>query len=256
MKIKNRKGQHISILIDERKPYNGLVFIMHGLSGFKEQLHIQEFRFVFKNKGFTTVSFDTTNTFGESDGAFENATITNYYEDLVDVINWAKTQKWYQKPFCLAGHSVGGYCCALYAENYPSMIKGLAPISTVVSGKLILNTRPKWQVDEWRKTGWLVEESTSNPGLIKRLKWAFAKDSLKHDLLPNSDKLIMPVLMIVGGKDARTPLKQQKILFDKLKGVKELHVIKDATHTYINHIHLEDIKDIFGKWIDKITTVL
>ena len=225
---------------------------MHGLSGSKEQLHIQTFRQAFKDKGYTVVAFDTTNTFGQSDGAYENATMTNYYEDLEDVIQWAKTQAWYQEPFYLAGHSIGGYGTAFYAENYPSKVKAVAPISTVVSGKLTLEVRPKSQVEAWRKTGWLIEESKSKPGLIKKLKWTFAEDSLGHDLLPKAGKLTMPVLMMVGEKDDGTPLKQQQLLYDRLPGQKELHVIKGALHTFYEEAHLEEIREIFKDWIDKV----
>lgn len=252
LKIKNRKGQNIAVLVEESKVSAGLVFVMHGLGGFKEQLHIQTFRSGFKDKGYTIVSFDTTNTLGESDGDYQNATITNYYEDLEDVVGWAKTQSWWSKAFCLAGHSVGGFCTAFYAESHPAEVKALAPISTVISGRLILEAMPKDQLNKWKKTGWFIEESKSKPGVIKKLKWSFAEDSLEHNLLPKAKKLTMPVLMIVGEKDETVPLKHQKLLFDKLPGRKELHTIKGAPHTFRERYHLNEIKDIFSNWIDKV----
>lgn len=88
--IKNRKKQNVSVVVETLKKQQGLVFVMHGLGGFKEQDHIKTFADAFKEEGFTVVRFDTTNTFGESDGNYEDATTTNYYEDLEDVISWAK----------------------------------------------------------------------------------------------------------------------------------------------------------------------
>src|SRR5437667_2029568 len=120
---------------DDPNP-KGLAFVMHGLGGTKDEAHIKIFAEAFKEKGFTVVRFDTTNTFGESAGTYEDATVTNYYEDLEDIITWAKSQAWYQEPFYLIGHSLGGISTTLYAEKYPKEIKGLAPISTVVSGTL------------------------------------------------------------------------------------------------------------------------
>lgn len=119
VKIKNRKGQKIVVLLEITDKSKGLAFIMHGLSGFKEQSHIEIFAKAFKNKGISVVRFDTTNTYGESDGKYEDATTTNYYEDLEDVIAWAKNQIWFISPFWLAGHSLGGICITLYAEKYP-----------------------------------------------------------------------------------------------------------------------------------------
>src|SRR5680860_130142 len=128
--IKNRDGKKICVVVDENPNSKGLAFIMHGLGGSKKELHIQRFTKAFKDNGFTTVLFDTRNTFGESEGQYEDATTTNYYEDLEDVINWAKTQDWYKEPFWLAGHSLGGLCITLYTQKHPEQVKALAPIST------------------------------------------------------------------------------------------------------------------------------
>src|SRR3989344_3541094 len=204
--IKNRNNKKIAVVIDENQNPKGLVFVMHGLGGFKEQKHIQTFADAFRENNFIVVLFDTTHTFGESEGLYEDATTTNYYEDLEDVINWARTQNWFKKPFWLIGHSLGGISTALYAERHPEEVQAIAPISTVVSGELSVETKKtRGTLDEWKKTGWLVANSESKPGLVKRLKWSEMEDRLKYDLLPEADKLSMPVLMIVGDKDTSTP---------------------------------------------------
>ena len=53
--IKNRKGQKISVLLELNEKQKGLAFVMHGLSGFKEQDHIKTFADAFKEKGFTNL---------------------------------------------------------------------------------------------------------------------------------------------------------------------------------------------------------
>lgn len=231
----------------------GLAFVMHGLGGFKEQPHIKTFARAFLDNGYTVVRFDTTNTFGESDGSYEDATTTNYYEDLEDIINWARTQSWYQEPFCLVGHSLGGICTALYAEKNSEKVKVLAPISTVVSGKLSIETpRHKEIYPEWKRTGWRVTESNSKPGTVKRLKWSHVEDRLKYDLLPEVDKLTMPVLLIVGDQDDSTLPEHQKILYEALPGKKEIHIIKNALHTFKDSVHLKEIYQIFDAWIKNL----
>ena len=247
--IKNRKGQNIAVIIEETPGQKGLAFVMHGLGGFKEQPHIQIMAEAFKEKGYTVIRFDTTNTLGESDGDFSNATVTNYYEDLEDVISWAGSQNWYQEPFCLAGHSLGGMCISLFTEKYPGKVKGLAPISTVISGKLSLEINSE-EMKEWKRTGYLIEESGSKPGVIKKLPWSHMEDRLKYDILNEVDKLTMPVLLITGEKDELAPPEHQKILYDKLPGKKELHIIKGAPHTFREESQLKEIKEIFLKWIN------
>lgn len=254
--IKNRKNQNIIALIERAEDQKGLAFVMHGLGGFKEQPHLQAMADAFIENSYTVVRFDTTNTLGESDGNYEDATTTNYYEDLEEVIKWAETQGWYREPFVLAGHSLGGISVALFAENHPEKVKAVAPISTVVSGKLSVEVNKRYKPEEfkeWEKTGWGEEESRSKPGVMKRLKWSHIADRLKYDLLPNIDKLTMPVLLIVGENDTDTPPEHQRILYDALSGQRELHIIKGASHTFRDPAHLAEIKQIFHKWIARLS---
>ena len=252
LKIKNRNKELLAVVIDVQKNQKGLAFIMHGLSGFKEQGHIKTFAEAFISKGFTIVLFDTRNTFGESQGNYEDANITNYFEDLEDVINWAKKQKWYQEPFYLVGHSLGGICIMLYAENFPEHVKAVAPISTVVSGRWSLANYSQEEVEEWEKTGWRLTPSYSKPGITKKLKWhQFRKDILKYDAAKKISELSMPVLLMVGEED-KNHKEDQKRLYKLLPGKKELHVIKGAEHTFNKEHEFKQIKKIFIAWIDKV----
>ncbi|MDO8490349.1 MAG: alpha/beta hydrolase [bacterium] len=252
--IKNRKGQNVCVVLEKAEDQKGLAFVMHGLSGNKDQPHIATIAEAFKQKGYTVVRFDTTNTFGESDGKYEDATITNYYEDLEDVVEASTLEEWYQEPFVLVGSSLGGICVALYAIRHPGRVKGVAPISTVVSGALSLQSKSHkaQNIEEWERTGWIEEESKSTPGRIKRLKWSHIVDRLTYDLLPDAHILTMPVLMVVGKQDDMTPLEHQQLLFEKLPVPKELHIIKDAPHTFREQKHFDEIKKIFIQWIDTL----
>jgi pimeloyl-ACP methyl ester carboxylesterase len=249
--IKNRKNQNIAVLVEKAENPQGLVFVMHGLGGFKEQPHIEIFTKAFKDNNNAVIRFDTTNTFGESDGDYADATVTNYYEDLEDIIEWSKSQDFYHEPFVLCGHSLGGISTALYAQKYPERVKALAPISTIVSGQLSLKTFSKEEINNWKKTGWRTTIGYSS-GLEKTLKWSHLEDRLRYNLLDNVDKLTMPVLLIAGELDKSTPSKHQQLLFDKLPGKKELHIIKNAPHTFKEKEHLDEVYKIMSEWIKNI----
>jgi pimeloyl-ACP methyl ester carboxylesterase len=241
--IKNRKNQNIVVLLEKQENQKGLAFVMHGLSGRKEELHIATFAKAFHDNGYTVVRFDTTNTFGESDGSYADATITNYFEDLEDVIDWSNKNSWYEEPFCLAGHSLGGISTAYFAEKYPEKVRALAPISTVISGKLSI-TNPKYKdIEEMKKRGWIQEKN----GV--KLKYQHLEDRFNYDLIKDADKLTMPVLLITGELDYGTPPEHQKMLFDVIPGEKEIHTIKGAPHTFKNGEHLREIGSIFNNWI-------
>lgn len=248
--IKNRKNQNICVMIEWASNNKWLAFVMHGLSGTKDEKHIRTFIQSFLDNNFTVISFDTTNTFWESDGKYEDATVTNYYEDLYDVIQWSEQQNFYQEKFFLVWHSLWGICISLYAQNFPERIIGLAPISTVVSWKLSIELWNR-DINKWKKEGFVIEKSDTSPEWFKKLKYSHIVDRLKYDLLENTKWLQMPVLMIVWDKDTSTPLKHQKIFFEKLETEKELHIIKWWSHTFKEQKHLDEIYKIFNDWINR-----
>jgi esterase/lipase len=246
--IKNRKGKRISTVI-EGDGEKGIIFLIHGMGRNKEELCIKTIGESFKENGYVIIKFDTTNTFGESDGDFENTTITNYYEDLEDVINWASAQEWYQEPFLLAGHSIGGLCSMLFAKKFPSKVASIFPISTTISSKLSLELYPQEMLDAWKEKGIFEWQDKDR---IKRLKWNFIEDGLKYDILKDIDSINAPIFMIVGENDPESPVKHQKILFDSITGKKELKIIDNAAHLFTEKVHLDKIKNLFDEWISKL----
>lgn len=241
--IKNRKNQNIAVIVEQAENQKWLAFVMHWLSWRKEEPHIELFAKVFKDNNYSVVRFDTTNTFGESDGDYADATVTNYYQDLEDVIDWAKEKEFYKEPFVLCWHSLGGICTTLYAQNNPEKIKALAPIATVVSWNLSKDLYSAEKLKNREETWWLTKPRSH--GWVKKIKWWHMVDRLKYDLIPKAN-----LLMIVGDRDDSTPPRHQQILFDAIPWEnKELHIIKDAIHTFNEKENLDEIYTIFDKRI-------
>ncbi len=247
--IQNRDQKHIVVVVDEVPDAKGMAIVMHGLSGTKDQPHIKAISDVFVTHGYTTVRFDSTNSFGESDGKPEDATLTNFLSDLEDVAAWVKTQSFYKEPFFLAGHSLGGISVGLFTEKNPELVKGIFFLAPVVSGKLSLEKFRREDLEKWEKTGWQEEESKNRPGLIKRLKWNHMVDRVKYDLLPEVSKISMPALIVVGERDEKTPPNHQQILFDALSGKKEMHIVTGAPHTFQEEPHVLALKNHLDSWL-------
>lgn len=252
--IQNREGNKLCVVVEGPETAGKLAFVMHGLGGTKDQAHIRAMVEAFLETGYTVVSFDAGHTFGESEGEYEDATITNYYTDLKDVIKWAAKQPWFVEPFVLCGHSLGGISVTLFAEKYPHQIRGLAPISTLVSGKTSFEAHDMFpqleSLDEWRRDG--IRVTQSRDGREKRLKWSHMEDRLKYDVLPEVHTLTMPVLLVVGERDERTPLVHQQLLYDKLPGKKELHVIDGAEHSFVQQHEQKELKEIVKAWANTL----
>ncbi len=255
--ITNRYG--LKIVGEIYTPANsmGLAIVQHGLGGFKEQLNTMAMVDTLFANNYIVINFDATNSIGESGGKYENATMQLHYEDLVDVIAWAKGQAWYKEPFVLAGHSLGGYAVAQYAEDYPEQVKGVFPFALVVSGELSYKKYEQLKPEElkkWKETGWKEEESKSKPGFIKRLPYSHMEERLKHNLLPNADKLTMPILFVMGENDESCPSDHQKVLYDILPEIteKEFHIVKGAPHTFKEAGDLNELRNILDKWLKKL----
>lgn len=246
--LQNRDGNTIVTQIEQGSDGQKLVFVMHGLGGSKDESHIRTIAGSFASEAYTVVTWDAVHTPGESTGgAYEDATITNYLADLEDVIEWSKSQSWFTERFVLTGHSFGGICVTLYAQQHPENVSALAPISTVISGSLSFETKADILAD-WKSSGIRIDLATKTRP-EKRLKWANMEDRLRYDILRNVDMLAMPVLMIVGENDIATPPKHQKILYDVLPSRKEMHIIAGAPHTFASKQELKELGELFNNWI-------
>lgn len=249
--IKNREGKDVHVVIETSNAASRMAFVMHGLGGYKEQAHIRAMTEGLLELGYSVVTFDATNSFGESDGPYEDATVTNYYADLEDVIAWASEQDWYKEPFVLCGHSLGGMSVGLFAEKYPKKVKAIALISAVVSGELSLESHDNDMLEKWKSQGF--HESTSHDGKRhKRLKWSHMEDRREYDLLTKASTLTMPTLLVVGEQDTVTPLEHQEILFEQLPKPKELFIIAEAEHGFYEKDQQQELKQIIKDWAVKL----
>jgi len=255
--IKNRNNLNVRVCIDtpaldEKTSQKGLAFIMPGLGSHHGKSKFREIAKTLTTHGFAVVSFDPTNSFGESDGDYADATFTNYYEDLEDVIEWSRDNQYYKEPFILIGHSLGGMGVTLYTEKYPSRVLAVAPLAATISGKLSIEARTKEEIEKWQTLGY--QEKKRSNGEIKTLKWSHMEDRMKYDNLLDAGKIKVPVLMVVGENDTSTPPKHQQLLFDAIGTVgenKELHIIAGADHE-MNSLEAEKkLLELFENWLVK-----
>ncbi len=255
--IKNRYG--LTIVGELRIPEDpiGLAFVQHGLGAYKEQPAIAATADTIFSNNYIVVNFDATNSAGESGGKFEDATMQLHYEDLIDVVDWAKGQSWYRHPFILAGSSLGGHAVLRYAEEYSGIVKAVYAKAPVVAGEFTMRDYEKFEPEKfkvWKETGWEVRRSVSKPDLIKRLPWSHMEERLNHDLRPNASSLTMPILIIVGGNDITCPVDRQQELYGLLPNntLNELQIIKGAPHTFKEEGHISEMKNILDGWLKKL----
>jgi pimeloyl-ACP methyl ester carboxylesterase len=252
--ITNTNGEKIAVEVDSPKQVKGLAFVAHGLGGFKEQPHIVAFSQALNEAGYLTIRWDARKTMGESEGELLDATLTNYLEDFETVADWVSTQDWYEESFVVCGHSLGAACALLFSVAHPEKVKALIPASAFISGSEFEKTLPADVLTHWKQTGIREWMSSSQPGVLKRLKWSFMEDAYTFNLLNEIKKITQPTLLIVGSNDKDTPVSLQKNLFNMLSSSeKELRIIEGAEHTFKDPSHLNQIKEIVKAWMNKIS---
>lgn len=247
--IKNRDDVDLAVVVEGEGNQNGLAFVAHGLGGFKEQMHIRTIAQTLVDNGYVVVTYDAANTIGESGGRMEDATLTNYFTDLEDIVKWASQQSWYKEPFIVSGHSLGGACSIMFAAKYPDKVRAIAPISSFIGGKLYESHQDPKLVEEWQKKGFILQPSQGKPGVIKKLSWSLAEDLRSHDACAVADKVKCPTLLVVGSEDTGTPPEDQQIIKDLLGGPSELHIIKGMGHNPRSPEHNRELSQIISKWL-------
>lgn len=231
--ITNRSGLRLVIQIDTPAVPRHLVFIAHGMKGFKEQPHIESFKNVFLSNDYIVVRFDATHALGESDGSVEEVTYDSYVNDLNDVITWAKKQDWFVAPYALCGHSMGAQSSVWHAEHNPREVSLLAAMAPVVNYELYVSTMDKTVLHDWQSKGFSESESKSRPGVSARVKWAAVESLSNYDILPLAHQLTMPIIDIVGRDDKSCPPKNQEEFFNHITSkTKKLIVVDDLEHSY------------------------
>jgi alpha-beta hydrolase superfamily lysophospholipase len=225
--FENSKGQKlVGVLYSpDSKDYPIAIFV-HEYTSDKNSSKAQKLGEVLPEKGIGLFAIDLSGR-GESEGKFENTTLTQYIDDLkcaIDEIS-KRTNKIGE-----VGSSLGGLV-ALQETAKDKRIKLLvllSPVSTFPHTSRRKEFSPEG-VKEWKEKGYTFTES-GRFGKLK-LNYFYYEDGLKYGDYSIFEKIDIPVLIIQGTADESIPLEETKELIKHLKN-KKLILIKDADHRY------------------------
>lgn len=252
LELQNRKGQRIvGVLEIPEGTTRGTCIVQHGWGGHRNKPTVVAIKNAFLESGFQTFNFDTTNSFGESDGDYEKSTLGLHWEDFEDVTLWAQQQSWFKGPLALTGHSKGGYASLRYAQEHPEQVSYVVAVAPVVSGELSFQAAEKDDKEgllRWKETG--VKERVGKEGNLRREHWFQMEERLQHSLLPLAEKLTMPVLFIVGSEDVSCPPEHIRILFEAMpENSKEIKILPGAPHSFYKEEEQEMCKSCIKAWL-------
>jgi uncharacterized protein len=217
--INNRKvvGTLFNSKITEEK-ISSLVVLLHGFLASKEDLY-----FIAENltkKGLDVLCLDLY-AHGETEGNFNELTISKCVNDLHEIISSFREMKSYSK-YSLLGYSIGGYVALSYCSKYNDInsIVLCAPVSD------FKNLFKSADLKEWKNNNMLKD---GNLSLNINLNYEFYKDGIEIFNYKKAKKMNVKILILHGSNDSVVPLEQSNNLTNALPH-SILHIISSAEH--------------------------
>ena len=238
----NSKGNKlVGILSDAADSTEKKIVVMaHGFRSNKDSKSYQMLEPIFNKANISTFRFDFFGH-GDSDGKFEEITISEAVDDILKAIAYVKVLG-YTK-IALVGSSFGGVASLMAASKskdlYAMALK--APVSDFE--ELLRSENRAINLKEWKNQGWTYYFGTTATKPHK-LNYAFFEDSKRNIAYPRAGKIKIPVLIVHGTKDEAVPLEQSKKTARLLKNGR-LSIIEGADHRFTRPEHFRKmIKEI------------
>jgi len=244
--FKNSKGKKlIGIISTPKKKTNRIIILCHGFSTSKNNFTNKTLTKLFLKIGIPTFRFDFYGH-GESEGKFEDITISEAVDDILKAIKFLK-KLGYTK-IGLMGSSFGGIASIMVASktNNLSVLALKSPVSNYKEKGIA--TKTKKELEEWKKKGFIYY--ATGDGRKLRLNYTFFKDFEKNNGYKAANKIQIPTLIVHGDKDKSVPIKQSKKIAGLIPDCK-LEIIKGADHKYRDKKHFQKMIIFMFDWFKK-----
>ena len=214
------------ILSKPKTQADKIVVLVHGLGVDKEEGgFFTKLAGNLAEEGIASFRFDFRSR-GESQGTWEDYTITGMLADLTYAIKFLKTKGY--KEIGVVAASLGGSIAVLYCA-YIS-VKFLCLLNPILTYKDLLQPETEWGGKWFRwsemKRGYIEFEDT-------KLGMTFYKDLKEIDLLSNINKVKTPVLILHGDKDTYIPVSHSLKYYKLFGGKSDMVVIEGADHGFV-----------------------
>ncbi len=223
----NSKGDKLcGILSSSNAKNNAAIIICHGFMSNKDGQSSQALQKELNGRGISTLRFDFYGH-GESDGAFEDVTVTEAADDALNAVAYLKN-KGYKKTG-LVGTSFGGVAAIIAASKSKDLFVLClrCPVSDYWDKEL--QKRGEAGIREWKERGY--EEYYDLEGKAHKLNYSFIEDFSKNNGYGAAEKIKIPTIIVHGDADEVVPVAQSRNLAKMIKASR-LEIIKGADHNF------------------------
>ncbi len=233
--FQNSKGDKLYAILSN--PTNNLkkliIIICHGHHSHKNRPSITSISLLLNKKDVSTFRFDFYGH-GESEGKFENATISEAVDDILQAIDYLK--KLGYKKIGLFGSSFGGISSIMAASKSKDLYLLVLRSPVCNYEEVERGRKSEKEIELWKKNGSRIYDN--NPNI--KINYIFFEDFKNNDGYKVAPKIKVPTLIVHGDKDITVPI-QQSLKISKLIPNCKLIIVKDADHTYSNMNHFKQM---------------
>lgn len=242
--FQNSKSDKLVGILNETDHKDWILIMAHGFSSNKNTKNFVKLSEMLGSMGIASFRFDFWGH-GESDGEFENITISEAVDDILNAVKFVKELGY--KNIGLLGSSFGGISSIMAASktNKLSFLALKSPVSDY--WELEKGRYTQEQLDGWKQNG--VREYEDD-GKLMKLNWSFVEDFKNNIAYEVAKNIKIPTLIVHGDSDDDVPHTQSKKLVSILPNAK-LVTIKGANHRYTEGDHGEQMLNTFFDFILK-----
>jgi hypothetical protein len=222
-----------------------IMILCHGFSTSKDSCTYIRLEEILNRKGISTFRFDFF-AHGESEGEFEDITISEAVDDILSAIRFLKELE-YSK-IGLVGSSFGGMASIIAASKTDDLF--ILALKSPVSGDLgkLVAQESKQEIKTWKEKGFIYYNSSDE--IKRKLNYSFFEDDEQVNGYEAAKKIKIPTFIVHGDNDEAVPIKQSK----KIVGLMEnsrLEIIEGADHRYSKPEDFEKMLGLISEFIIK-----
>ncbi len=246
--FKNSKGNRLCGIISDPTGYRHLpiMVLCHGFStskGGRTYVRLEE---IFNLRKYSIFRFDFFGH-GESEGKFEDITVSEAVDDVKCAIRFVKDLGY--RKIGLIGSSFGGLASIITAGQSEDIhvLALKSPVSDYMG--LLIARDQDLDIKKWKEKGSIAVEGVD--GQFLRLNYSFFEDAQKMNGYQYAKNIKIPTLLVHGSCDQTVPLDQSRQASHLIPDCR-LEIIEGADHIYSDPQHFEKMLELISGFIFEI----
>ena len=240
--IKNKSGEKLAGILHEADS-DKLVIVCHGRLTTKDDYFLPELCEAISCIGINAFRFDFAGN-GESEGKFEDSTITKAIEDLKCAVDHFQTNF---DILSLIGHSMGGVIVLLHQVKYSSA-KSVVDIAGVVNQReYLLSKYSDMVIRQINSQRFVIQEHNGKKIVLSK---KYLDDRASYGDISKKARMIkVPVLIVHGKNDEDIPYNNALVMKNAILA-NDLISIDGAGHFFEKTEHKMKLMDSIISWIN------